>query len=102
MRYFTAIHTPAKPLAPRAQGQVSPHVVPQAGGVAEVGAGGRGQAVTDRGRGTERKPRMVPDRRMSCRRIQTEKRLFEVRSGVERRCGSRRQGEPTQHIRVKV
>lgn len=110
MRYTLLYQSPQNSTSSLMQGRTIPHAVGEAPLAGDALASGRepnrSGAVGQNGAGKylrEYRQRMQMDRRKHCRRIQSGRSLpIELRSGVERRGGSRRNGEPTMHIRVKV
>ncbi|MDD2700581.1 MAG: hypothetical protein PHH36_05020 [Sideroxydans sp.] len=110
MRYLPLSQSSQNSISSLTQGRTIPHAVGGAPIAGDALASARGQqpsgAVGQRGVGEymrEDRQRKGKDRRNYCRRIQSIRSLpIELRSGVERRSGSRRKGEPTMHIRVKV
>jgi hypothetical protein len=110
MRYTPLSQSLQNPTSSLTQGRTIPHAVSGAPQAGDALASGRGPvysgAAGKNGVGKymrEYRQRKESDRRKQSRRIQQARSLLiELRSGVERRGGSRRIGEPTMHIRVKV
>ena len=110
MHYTPLIQSPQDSTSGLTQGRTIPRAVGEAPLAGDALAGARGQqyagATGRNGAGSymrEYHQRKEVDRRKHSRRIHSgQQPLMEIRSGVERRCGSRRKGEATMHIRVKV
>jgi hypothetical protein len=110
MRYTPLSQSLQNSTSSLTQGRTIPHAVGEAPLAGDALSSVRGQlysgATGKNGVGKymrEYRQRKESDRRKHSRRIQLGRSLLiELRSGVERRGGSRRNGEPTTHINVRV
>lgn len=110
MRYTLLLQSLQNSIPGLTQGRTIPHAVGEAPHAGDALSGGRGaQHLVVAGRNgagkhmRQYRQREEMDRRKQSRRIHFGgSLLIELRSGVDRRGGGRRGGEPVMHIRVKV